>query len=540
MLIGYVSDEHFVALPGVLVEIQTRDALEPLIVTSSPRGAVFADLETGSYKITLAKAGFGSKTVAAEVTPEAANQFRLLSDGLLGYMWPKWSKGGETAEFRVHSVDQYHLSLWRYGWKKEMVRPVGWFDEHGPRAAMQITPDGDYTQTGVAWNRMGYGDAMLTQMLTAPETSGLYYLHAKTLSGRFFAFPWVVAPAKPRAPVAVLASTNTWNAYNNFGGRSNYINPDGLPPTPVVNARQDLLRYQDTRPYAVWNPTDSEYLPLSFDRPDRSCDAPEHAEVTDPIAGRMNCVSAPGEWRLLGWLEREGFSYDLYAEAQLHSGELPLEAYRVLILAVHPEYWTRQMFERVKRWVYQQRGRLMYLGGNGLNCEVTLSDDGAMRCLSNLQMPEGGGITDADRPGRVFESRMHRTFEPEASLLGVVYSETGIMTAAPYQVKDSAHWVFGGTNLHNGEFFGAASLHERVPGGASGHETDKRSASSPANTCLLAKGVNPDDGGAEMIYLEAPSGGQVFSVGSITYVSSLLVDPQVSKITANVLSRFLG
>ena len=36
-------------------------------------------------------------------------------------------------------------------------------------------------------------------------------------------------PATPGAPVAVLASTNTWNAYNNFGGRSNYINADHLP-----------------------------------------------------------------------------------------------------------------------------------------------------------------------------------------------------------------------------------------------------------------------------------------------------------------------
>jgi hypothetical protein len=28
--------------------------------------------------------------------------------------------------------------------------------------------------------------------------------------------------------LAALASTNTWNVYNNFGGRSNYINPGGF------------------------------------------------------------------------------------------------------------------------------------------------------------------------------------------------------------------------------------------------------------------------------------------------------------------------
>jgi hypothetical protein len=32
----------------------------------------------------------------------------------------------------------------------------------------------------------------------------------------------------------------------------------------------------------------------------------------------------------------------------------------------------------------------------------------------------------------------------------------------------------------------------------------------------------------------------VFSVGSITYVASLLVDGHVSKVTRNVVERFLG
>lgn len=113
------------------------------------------------------------------------------------------------------------------------------------------------------------------------------------------------------------------------------------------------------------------------------------------------------------------------------------------------------------------------------------------------------------------------------------------MTAAPYRVMDEAHWVFDGTGLHNGDLFGSKTLHERVPGGASGHETDKRSASSPANVRLLAKGINPEDGGAEMVYHEPGRGGAVFSVGSITWVAALLVDDYVSRITRNVLERLL-
>jgi len=120
----------------------------------------------------------------------------------------------------------------------------------------------------------------------------------------------------------------------------------------------------------------------------------------------------------------------------------------------------------------------------------------------------------------------------------VVYSESGVMTAAPYRVLDSKHWALAGTGLRQGDLFGQASLHERIPGGASGHETDKISPSSPANIQRIAKGTNPDDGGADLVYFETPRGGGVFSAGSICWPSSLLVDESVSRITANVLRRF--
>jgi N,N-dimethylformamidase len=122
----------------------------------------------------------------------------------------------------------------------------------------------------------------------------------------------------------------------------------------------------------------------------------------------------------------------------------------------------------------------------------------------------------------------------------VVFNPAGIMTAAPYGVVDPAHWAFAGTHLRAGDRFGERSLHRRWPGGASGHETDKISASSPHNVHLLAKGLNADNGGAEMVCFDTPNGGAVFSAGSICYISSLLVDEAVSTVTANVLRRFTG
>jgi N,N-dimethylformamidase len=191
------------------------------------------------------------------------------------------------------------------------------------------------------------------------------------------------------------------------------------------------------------------------------------------------------------------------------------------------------MYDRVKRWVFEDGGRLAYLGGNGLNCAVELRPDGAMVChngrLTGLSVAGLGGS----------ESRFAIAHESEARLLGVVFTPAGAMTGAPYRVLDGSHWAFAGTGLTTGDAFGERCLHRRCPGGASGHETDKVSPSSPATVHRLAKGLNPDDGGADLVTFDTPSGGMVFSAGSINYVAALPVDEAVSRITENVLRKFL-
>lgn len=521
MLVGYVSDEYYAALPDALLEFRGADG-KRTSVRSTASGAVDVDLPAGEYEICIGKPGFGSKRIHTAIGGPKPIHFRLLSDRLLGYAWPKWCKGGESVAFRVHTVEPYKLLLWRYGYRKEFVRNIGWYDNHGPRACMQTVPDGHFAETGVNWDN-GFG--VHRQAIVAPERTGLYYFHAKGESGAFFSFPLVVAPTKPRARIAVLASTNTWNAYNPFGGRSNYIMAARMIDEPIVNSKADLPRYK-LKDYGEWKSA-PVFEPLSFDRPEPINFVPEDDECGDPIEGRQASHVAPAEWRLLGWLERQGFDYDYYSEYHLHNGSINLDAYRVLILSTHPEYWSEEMYRAVKRWVFERGGKLMYLGGNGINCKVELLDDGkTMRCIN--PWPAG------------YESRFHAQVESEASLLGVVYSDPGAMTSAPYEVIEPDHWVFAGTGLKRGDRFGTKVLHQRYGDGASGHETDKLSPSSPKNAKLLARGLNPDEGGAHLVYFDTPNGGAVFSAGSITYPTALLCDIPTSTITANVLQRFLG
>ncbi|MEX2541243.1 MAG: N,N-dimethylformamidase beta subunit family domain-containing protein [Trueperaceae bacterium] len=531
MLIGYVSDERYLALHDVNVEFLRGDE-SVARVRSSPRGAIYADLPNGDYTVELARDGNGAKSVSLSLPLPEAHQFRLLSDSLYGYMWPKWVRSGESAEYCIHASEECRVSLWRYGLEKEFVRLINWHGEHGPRANVQVVPDGDYTQAGVQWNRVGYDSKHHSLRITAPERSGLYYIHLEGRSGAFTALPWVVAPRSPQARIAVLAATNTWNAYNNFGGRSNYIHPDRLPDRPTMNARLELDRYRPG--YNAYGHPNDSYLPLSFMRPEPGNFVPLEDRITDAIRGRNECALSPAEWRLLGWLEREGFDYDLWAEAHLHHGQLDLDEYQILMISVHPEYWSAEMYRQVKNWVIERGGRLMYLGGNGIDGPVEFLDESTLRFLNHV--PEDASL----QPGEIFRNRFTQAVESPAQLLGVVYDDRGIMTAAPYRVLDDQHWAFSGSGLHNGDLFGVTSLGERISGGASGHETDKVSPLfSPAGVEVLAKGTNPDDGGADMICYRSASGGRVFSTGSITYVGSLLVDDPLSKVTSNVLNRFL-
>jgi N,N-dimethylformamidase len=516
VLLGYVSDEHYVAIADVAVEVRGQGACYE--ARSRASGAIHFEGPPGRYEVILSRDGYGPKRCVVDVSDEPV-QLRLLSDRMYGYAWPKWVASGATSQLRVSSRSAYRAELWRCGWQRKLVAPLG-YDSHAPFATGRITPDGDYTRTGVDWQE--------PFVATAPQRSGLYYFHVHNSDGEFTSFPWIVTPARPTAPIAVLTSSATWNAYNNFGGRSNYIDPVALPPVPAVNRRQDLERYArpDVERWAA-----NDYAPLSFDRPEPANVLPLAERITDPIEGRDACGLASAEWRLLGWLEREGFDYDLYADVQLHFGEVDLDAYRVLVLNSHPEYWSSTMYRRVRAWV-ERGGRLMYLGGNGINCEVDFPDRDTMVVRNG-----DGRILDADRDR--LQSRFGMLVEPEATLLGVGFRRDGLMTGAPYQVVDADHWAFEGTGLAVGNVFGRNSVHTRCPGGASGHEMDKVTASSPPGTRVLAKGMNPGGSGAEMAHYELDSGGAVFSAGSINYPCSLPVDNAISAVTANVLRRFL-
>ena len=133
---------------------------------------------------------------------------------------------------------------------------------------------------------------------------------------------------------------------------------------------------------------------------------------------------------------------------------------------------------------------------------------------------------------------------PEAAVIGVTFTDVDFGTYAPYVVQDASHWTMAGTGLVNGASFGATG---NAGQGCSGWELDKVAAPTPSITELIARGSNPyatgrttGERGGHMVYIAHPTGGRVFSTGSLSYISCLATDAVISRITRNVLTRFLG
>lgn len=320
--------------------------------------------------------------------------------------------------------------------------------------------------------------------------SGIYSAHITNSLSESCYISFVVKSTSPNNnDILVLSNTNTWQAYNNWSGQSFYQ-------------------------YSITEEIVSSTI-TSFDRPNT---------FDNPVGNNGHLVNA--ELHLYRWLENKGYNFDLICDRDLHDQSSILNNYKLLILHAHPEYWTLNMYNNLISFL-NNGGNLMYLGGNGIYWRVALR-------YNRIEVKKTGGYHSYDigKGGKWRDIGL-----PESKYLGVEYTHPGINTFAPYEVLSPSHWIFTGTNVTQGQLIGETSLNN---GKASGHETDKTTLFTPSNAVLLAKGKNPNNGGAHMVYIHNTQNNyKVFSVGSITYTGSLAIDSVISKITENVINDFI-
>lgn len=418
-------------------------------------------------------------------------------DALEGYCSPLSVAPGKTIDFKVSAINDYQITIHRLVRQADGTVGLPMAPPADMVAGMQTRPLASWLR-GCGWNT--------SHRLRIPSSwsSGMYSARCSDRAGHVFNIVFVVKSRFGlRGDFALLANTNTWNAYNPRGGRSKYTKPKASA--------------------------------LSFERPN-----PE----TSP-EGTAPTHLTRSELLVLRWLEDEGYRIDVYSDADFHGGIKLFRRYKALILSTHPEYWTLRMFDRLEAYLHAG-GCLLYLAGNGLFEKVDFTDAGDALIF-----------TDGDHTA-TREKYLFRNLEPprpERALLGVAYKADGYRTFGPFRVLMPAHRFFAGTNLAEGDLVGETGVNG---GGASGWELDTSIAGNaalgvvvkaagaddrgvpPANLQLLARGANAGGSGADMTYYDTSAGGFVFAAGSISFGGSLVQDPQLQAIVRNVLDECLA
>jgi hypothetical protein len=483
--------------------------------------------------------GYVTKTFTYGEVPQV---IRLLEDKLIGYQLRLWYLPGENVEVFVHSPVSYSATLFRHGLHKDCILELGKMTAH-----QQWITDNYFVEQGLDWEK--------SFQYKIPNTAkpGLYSLLLTAEGQEPFAIPMIVSTrARVRGyktKLLVLASTNTWQSYNIWGGRNRYrsfendVSPNfmTLPKNPLARLKRAIFnRIPDhvkalLRKVLGMKPVSYEwrFQKLTIRRPFTNCQL-EADNCFEPFTNHL----AGGEWRLLAWLERENIPYDIISGAELHQTPDILKHYKAIIFSTHCEYWTPEMYEGIKKYHENNQLWLLNISGNTMYREIEFFNDGSTRCVS---LSFANSCAD------------------ETQLLGVRFSMADYSTCAPYKILKPEHWAFKGAPINTEcPFFGGISLNQNTvkkysrydpgrPGvenglcgmGASGWETDKLSRTAPKDFQVIAKGTNPR-GGADMVVRE-PHGtrGGVFSASSLVFSGSLSVDLVCSLIVKNVIDRAL-
>jgi hypothetical protein len=395
---------------------------------------------------------------------------------------------GATLLFKVHAPNNhFNIDFSRYGAFGEPQLLLTVTDLPGAPQDYDL----DAYKNGAGWCTSYSFDV-------PPEwPSGLYNARLYDGVGSFNLIFVIRAAPGSEASIALFSSTNTWQAYNDWGGASFY---------------RCFISDCSGGTYSTL---------VTLDRPNPG------------VSGSMHLVA--GERFILGWLEANGYPYSMLSDSDLDSDPNALQPFTTAILNTHTEYWSREMYDALQAF-HDRGGNILYLSGNGIYWKVTFAG-------RQMEVRKDGGIhwQTGERGGLWRNLGL-----PEAALLGVRYDARHYPNCGPYVVRPgfASDWIFADTGLQDGDSFGASGLNTATcaSGAASGWEMDGVDAvHRPPGLRWLAEGLVDGGAGADITYYEIsdqPPHGGVFSVGSITFGGSLAIDPTVSQIVANVLARY--
>ena len=376
-----------------------------------------------------------------------------------GYCWPQSVAGGERVALHVSSAGArpFHVEVAHIGATRTVV-----YSEADIPVGDHPTPL-DAPESGCAW-------PAASDVAVEPEWPSGYYevllsidVDGKRRESRAF---FVVRPdlATTTASMLWAIDTNTWHAYNDFGGRNLYT---GATQVSML------------RPMAPG----SLYKPPGAGQRVTSIHPPDHQSASHVGYLRMNRLSPYGgsagwpNWSepFIVWAEREGYNIDVVTNADLeeHPELLGADSPYSLYLSVgHDEYWSAPMRDTVEGFT-GRGGHAAFFSGNTAFWQVRLEDhtgDGASGPAATMVGYKGffkqDPVFGTDRQAELTTIWSDHLLErPENHMTGVSFSRGGYHRigkratkgAGGYTLHRPEHWIFDGTGLDYGDVLGAAA-----------------------------------------------------------------------------------
>jgi hypothetical protein len=358
---------------------------------------------------------------------------------------------GEQVRFHVStSASRYSIEIARVGARRDVV-----WTRSGIRGALHPTPPEAFAR-GCGWPD-GFAFRIPRQW-----RSGYYAVTLRAEGKKGEALEWdhffvVRAPRGRRAKILMILSTNTYAAYNSWGGKCLYAGDDGSVASRLSFQRpwqRGLLRRV---PSTIRNANTG--TPGFGERP--LVDAfPRHVQQ-----GYHHWTRFAGfhTWEsiFVQWMESHGYALDYCVQGDLDRHPGVVAGYRMLTTAGHDEYWTWQERDVVDDFV-AAGGHAAFFIGNAAFWQVRLEKAGQeMVCYKYV--PEWDPVFGTKQEKYLTGMWSHpRTGRPENETFGLSFTRGGYhrlgyvmpRSSGGYMVYRPGHWVFAGTQLEYGDIFG--------------------------------------------------------------------------------------
>jgi hypothetical protein len=303
----------------------------------------------------------------------------------------------------------------------------------------------------------------------ADWASGYYDIVLENAAGeRAHHFVCVKAQRGRTATSVLVLATNTYHAYNHWGGANAYCDVTRLMngEAPLAQAMAGAIGVLSTErpfpPLLIAPPDDVPRLvnmrKREFEERPWASDAAwgrkHRSSPYDRSAGFLN----KWEHAFVRWAEGEGLAFDMLTDYDLDVESDALDPYDVVMLVGHSEYWSGAERDQLERFV-DRGGRLAIFSGNTAFWKVRFENGGRTFVCHKWRGFEAE--PNAGRDGTHLWS--HPAFaRPEASITGLSflfagYHRLGLCAArgqGGYTVYRDKHWALEGCDLFYGDVIG--------------------------------------------------------------------------------------